>query len=395
MPNMWIQRDISSVISQNTDYIQIVRGPRQCGKSSLILKMDPRFQEISLDDPALRELAQSDPELFLKQFPGKKLFIDEAQYAPQLFPSLKRRVDLLRRSSGAKEETLFRLSGSNQILMDKNVKESLSGRASYFEMNTLSVNEVLRSVDLPIQNILYKGGWPELYRTDKDPKKYLDDYINTYVEKDVVLAAGIKKANEFLKVVRLLAGRCGQLLDLASLSNEAGVDSKTIKEWTSVLERMGIIYLLQPFHSNLSSRLTKSPKIYFIDSGLAVRLQGWTSPEAILTSPSQGHLFENLVFSEIYKIISNYQLGWQIFHWRSRDSEEIDFLIQMNPKDYLFVEAKVSPQSLPVIDRYPEVKKVFRNEVPETLLCHQEGERVLGAQVPIALLSDKLKSFLS
>jgi predicted AAA+ superfamily ATPase len=391
---MWIQRDIEPFLRQNSDYVQIIRGPRQCGKSSLILKLDPDFQEVSLDDPALRELAQEDPELFLKQFTGKKLFIDEAQYAPQLFPLLKRRIDLLKRSAHTKEETLFRLSGSNQILMDRNVKESLAGRASYFDMNTLSVSEILRSLDLPIQSILYTGGWPELYRTEKNPKKYLDDYINTYVEKDVVLAAGIKKANEFLKVVRLLAGRCGELLDLSSLSIEAGVDSKTIKEWTSVLERMGIIYLLQPFSSNLSSRLTKSPKIYFLDSGLAVRLQGWTSPEAILTSPQQGHLFENLVFSEIYKFNLNHQLGWQIFHWRSRDSEEVDFLIQMNPKDFLFIEAKVSSQKLLQIDQFPEVKKVFRTKIPEVLLCHQEGERILGSQVPLALLSDKLKSFV-
>lgn len=278
--------------------------------------------------------------------------------------------------------------------MDKNVKESLSGRASYFDMNTLTVSEILRAVDLPIQDILFKGGWPELYRTDKNPKKYLDDYINTYVEKDVVLSAGIKKANEFLKVVRLLAGRCGELLDFASLSNEAGVDSKTIKEWTSVLERMGIVYLLQPYYSNLSSRLTKSPKIYFVDSGLAVRLQGWTSPEGILTSPQQGHLFENLVFSEIYKFNLNHQLGWQIFHWRTRDAEEVDFLIQMNPKDFLFIEAKVSSKNLPQIDRYPEVKKVFKNKVPEALLCYQEGERVLNNKVPVALLSERLQSFV-
>jgi len=387
---MWIQRDISSVANSNQDPIQIFRGPRQCGKSSLILKLDPEFREVSLDDPSLRELAQTDPEVFLKQFEGEKLFIDEAQYAPNLFPSLKRMVDLYKRKN-SKIETILRLTGSNQILMDRNVKESLAGRASYFDMNTLSVSEIRRSSDLSIQEILYRGGWPELYvREGKDPKKYLDDYINTYVEKDIVLAAGIQKSNEFLKFTRLLAGRVGQLLDLSSLSREVGVDAKTIKEWTSVLERMHLIVLVQPFFSNLSSRLTKMPKVYFVDTGLACRLQGWTSSGPILTSPQQGHLFENLVFSEIFKLNLNFQLGWQIFHWRSRAGEEVDFLIQKAPNEFIFIEVKVGASSAPDLSSFPEVRKVFGGKPPPLIVCQQEGERVTGPRVPISFLADFL-----
>ncbi|OFZ15547.1 MAG: hypothetical protein A2Z20_02765, partial [Bdellovibrionales bacterium RBG_16_40_8] len=159
---MWIERDISNFIEQNTDPIQIIRGPRQCGKSSLILHLDPSFTEVSLDDPSLRDLAQSDPELFLSQFGSQKLFIDEAQYAPALFPSLKRKVDLLKRKTGAKIQTILRLTGSNQILMDRNIKESLAGRASFFDMNTLSVAEILTARKISTQDILYMGGWPEL-----------------------------------------------------------------------------------------------------------------------------------------------------------------------------------------------------------------------------------------
>jgi predicted AAA+ superfamily ATPase len=142
---MWIQRDISKFIQENTDTIQIVRGPRQCGKSSLILQLDPEFKELSLDDPSLRELAQNDPELFLSQFDSQKLFIDEAQYAPALFPSLKRKADLYKRNPNNKHQTILRLTGSNQILMDRNIKESLAGRASFFDLNTLSVSEILRA----------------------------------------------------------------------------------------------------------------------------------------------------------------------------------------------------------------------------------------------------------
>lgn len=395
---MWIQRDISAAIRANDDPIQVIRGPRQCGKSSLILKLDPEFTEVSLDDPALRELAQNDPELFLRQFNSEKLFIDEAQYAPALFPSLKRKVDLYKRDldrmGRAKERrTLLRLTGSNQILMDRNIKESLAGRASFFDMNTLSVLEILAAKKITIQEILYLGGWPELHANSvRDPKKYLDDYINSYIEKDIVLSAGIQKSREFLKFVRLLAGRVGELLDFSSLANDSEVDGKTVKEWVSVLERMHIISLVMPYSTNLTSRLIKSPKIYFIDTGLACRLQGWTSAAPISTSPQQGHLFENLVLSEILKLNFNYQLGWQIFHWRSRAGEEVDFLIQADPKSLFFIEAKVSRRMPRDLSSLPEVRKVFGKSPPPSFVCHQEGDHVLAGQIPLAKLSEFLLS---
>lgn len=388
---MWIKRDISTLIESNNDLLQVIRGPRQCGKSSLLLQLDPSFKEVSLDDPALRELAQSDPELFLQQFSEQKLFIDEAQYAPALFPSLKRRVDLFKRNKKNKQQTLLRITGSNQILMDKNIKESLAGRASFFDMNTLSVSEILAAKKINIQTILYSGGWPELHAVDnKNPKKFLDDYINSYIEKDIVLSAGIQKSREFLKCVKLLAGRVGELLDFSSLSRETGVDAKTIKDWVSVLERMHIIALVMPFSSNLSSRLVKTPKVYFIDTGLACRMQGWTSAEPIMTSPQQGHLFENLVFSEIFKFNLNYQTGWQIYHWRSRAGEEVDFLIQQDPNRFLFVEAKVSSNHSKDLSTYPEVKKVFAKKLPQTIICHQVGQQILNHKVPISLLTQFL-----
>ena len=392
MPNIWIKRDISGIIESNPDPIQVIRGPRQCGKSSLALHLGQNFTEISLDDPGLRALAQSDPQTFLAQFEGRKIFIDEAQYAPELFPVLKRRADLYKRTAPATRETIIRITGSNQILLDRNVKESLAGRASFFDMNTLSVNEILKSSHQPIQQILYSGGWPELYASvpKRDPKKYLDDYINSYIERDIVISAGIQKQAAFLKLVKLLAGRIGQILDLSQFGQEVGVDAKTVKDWISVLEQMRTIALVPPYSTNLSKRLIKSPKIYFMDTGLACRLQGWTSAEPILTSPQQGHLFENLVFTEIQKLIQNFQLGWEIFHWRSRDKEEIDFLINMGPDGMIFIESKVSAQRLNDLDTYPEVRKVFKSNPPRRFLCHMTGEFILGPNVPIA----KLGAFL-
>lgn len=373
--------------------IQVIRGPRQCGKTSLVLHLGQGFTEISLDDPALRSLAQQDPELFLSQFQDQKIFIDEVQYAPELFPSLKRRADLFKRDINRSRQTIVRLTGSNQILMDKHVKESLAGRASFFDLNTLSVSEILNFKKHSIQEILYRGGWPEIYSSEVlNPHKYLDNYINSYIEKDIVLSAGIQKSREFLKFIRLLSGRIGQLLDFSGLGSDVGVDGKTIKEWISVLESMHVIVLVQPYSSNLSSRLIKSPKVYFIDTGLACRLQGWTSSETILTSPQQGSLFENLVFSELYKMNMNHQCGWQIYHWRTKDKEEIDFLVQKSADEFVFIQAKVSPRKTRDVSTFSEVKRVFKNKIPKFILCHQEGERPLANQVPIAFLKETLES---
>lgn len=294
------------------------------------------------------------------------------------------------------------MTGSNQILTDRQVKESLAGRASFFDLATLSVSEILAGRKTTLQDILFRGGWPELQADPMKPaKKYLNDYINSYVERDVVLAAGISKQLEFLKFVRLLAGRTGQIINAASLAKEIGVDAKTARDWISVLERMQIVALVEPYSSNLSSRLVKSPKVYFLDTGLACRLQGWTSPEPVLTSPQLGPLFETLVYGELHKMIFNHQLDWKVYHWRSRAGEEVDFLIHKGPNAFQFVEVKTSAQSVRDISEFPEVRKVFgakkkpnQTAIPALLQVHMEGDRILeqrhGQQVPIALLKSVL-----
>jgi predicted AAA+ superfamily ATPase len=387
---MWIQRDISKYLEKNNGLVQILVGPRQCGKTSLLLHLDPTFQEVSFDDLDQRALAQADPKLFLSNYKGKKLFIDEVQLAPEVFYAIKREVDLKKRL-GHKHETIFRLTGSNLILMDKAVKESLAGRASYFELNTLSFAEINHFASTPVLDVIFRGGWPDLYtHPEISVKKYLDDYLSTYVEKDIVLSAGIQKSSEFLKFCKVLSGRTGQIISYSELASDVGVSSVTIKDWLSILEKMKIVVLVQPFHANLSKRLVKSPKVYFLDTGLACRLQGWSESLPILSSPQIGGLFETLVFAEIYKTIINFGLSWKIYYWRSRAGEEVDFLIEEDNGQFLFIEAKKSAQSLPQIHLYPELKKVFKSNIPDCILCHMEGDRVFNRKVPIAFLRDYL-----
>lgn len=390
---MWITRDISNILAQNTNYIEVLIGPRQCGKSSLLFRLDSDYIEIGLDDFSLREVVAKDPSTFLSQFEGKKLIIDEVQLVPELFFALKRKVDLMKRE-GIKRKTFFRVTGSNQILIDKNVKESLAGRASYFELNTLSVAEITHHLKLPMGEIILKGGWPELYADPSiSTKRYLDDYIRSYVEKDIVLSAGIQKQNEFIRFAKLLAARTAHLVNHSELAKEVGVSSDTIKDWLSILERMKIIVLINPYFSNFSKRLVKSAKVYFLDTGLACRLQGHYDLVPLLSSPAFGHLFETLVCAEIYKTMINFSRNWQIFHWRSRDGEEIDFLIEFENGKKLFIEAKTKRQSLQPLESFSELKKVFQKNTPPRYVCHMEGEAILGDFIPITCLRDFLLNF--
>ena len=160
----------------------------------------------------------------------------------------------------------------------------------------------------------------------------------------------------------MLSGRTGSLVNYSDLSKEVGVSTETIKDWISLLERMKIIILVGPYFSNLSKRLVKSPKVFFLDTGLACRLQGHSELTPMLTSPGLGNIFETLVCAEIYKTMINFSKDWQIFHWRSRDGEEIDFLIQLENKEFLFIEAKVNRQNIGSHENYSEVKKVFKNK---------------------------------
>jgi len=228
---------------------------------------------------------------------------------------------------------------------------------------------------------------------DIKPKVYLNDYISSYLEKDIVLAAGIQKVIPFRKFLKLLAGRVGHVLDVSYFAKILGLSSTAINGWLSILEKMHLIVLVQPFSSNLSKRLVKSPKIYFIDTGLACRLQGWSDSVPILSSPAQGFLFENVVFGEIFKFILNYRLDWDIFHWRSKDKREIDFLVQTAPDQFIFIEAKVSRQRLKDIHAFPEVKKIFKEKIPKRIQCVQEGESILGDVIPVRYLHDFLKRF--
>ncbi len=365
----------------------MIRGPRQVGKSSLLIHLDRNFLELSLDDPALRSLAQRDPDLFLSQHEGKALVIDEVQYAPALFPSLKRKVDLWKRQGDYSIK--IRITGSNQISLDQNVRESLAGRATIDELCTLSVAEIIKVRSLGLDQLIYLGGWPEIHARElPDSRQYLDQYINTFIEKDIVISAGITKVDRFIELTRHLAARTGQFLNTSELGRDIGVESNTIKSWVQSLERMGIISLLSPYSTNATSRMVKAPKIFFLDTGLACRLQGFASPNLLLSSPQAGSLFECLVFAEVYKTIRNFDLPWQMYTYRTRDGDELDFLIVQEGKIIAQIESKMT---LPLanISAPKSLKSLAGPSVP-LWVVHGAGDHVLEQGTPIQKLRDRL-----
>ena len=242
---MYIERDITPRLGSHSSPIQIVIGPRQCGKSTLLSYIGgEQFNEVTFDDIQLRNLANQDPELFLQQYPPP-ILLDEVQYAPNMFSQIKLVIDELKKQRLHKNTTipiLFRMTGSNQLLMDKNIKESLAGRASYFYLNTLTAHETLKAKpNTPIKDLLFKGGWPELYIDESlSATQYLNDYIRSYIEKDIILSAGIQKQEAFNTVLGMLAARTGMLLDYSNIAKNSGVQAVTIKEWTGILQRIKV-----------------------------------------------------------------------------------------------------------------------------------------------------------
>jgi len=402
---MWIERDISGLL-QNAggEYVQILIGPRQCGKSSLLWRLGRgRYSEISFDDLQLRTLAENDPALFLAQH-SLPLIIDEVQYAPNIFPEIKRVVDTIKNENLLKGtvqiDVIFRLTGSNQILMDKNVKETLVGRAGYYYLNTLTVSEIHGAFPgLPLTDIIFKGGWPELYtNSELKPVRFLNDYIRNYIEKDIVLSGGISKQKEFNTVLGMLAARTGEFINYSAIAGAGGVKSVTVKEWVSILERTGLVYLLQPVERNLNKRLLKTPKIYFLDTGLAARLQGWREPGPMMLSPQAGHLFETLVLCEIVKFNSNHEKNLRVSVWRTRDGEEIDFIVEDGSGRAAAFDAKMGIHSVQAAELPASFKKTMP-EVKEVAVVSFGGKtRRLSpecVQVPVGMLRAYLRELFA
>ena len=318
-----IERTIEEKLRQMTTKFPVVTltGTRQCGKSTLLKQRFNEFKYISLEDLDRRQFAIDDPRGFLMNF-GTPLIIDEAQYAPDLFSYIQTRVD------EKNEAGMYILSGSHNFLLMERISQSLAGRTAVLKMAPLSIKELRQASLLPenLNDWLITGGYPRIYDKEIAPVDFFPNYVQTYLERDVRLLRNISDMSQFVRFLKLCAGRVAQLLNIASLASECGISVPTANAWLSILETSYTIFLLKPYYRNFNKRLIKSPKLYFFDTGLAASLLGLEEPRQMETHYLRGELFENMVISEFMK--QAYAQGREpsLYFWRDSNNEEVDLL---------------------------------------------------------------------
>ena len=303
-----------------------VTGPRQSGKTTLVKKVFKEKAYVNLENPDLRQFAREDPRGFLSNYPDGAV-LDEVQRVPELFSYLQQILDEKEQNGS------FILTGSNNFLLNSNISQSLAGRMGYLFLLPLDIGEINPGANMSNQ-LIFKGGYPEIYQKDIDPKKYYDNYIRTYVERDVRLLKNITDLYTFERFLRLCAGRTGQLLNMSSLAADVGVDVKTIGSWLGVLEASFIAFRLYPYHENYNKRIVKMPKLYFYDTGLASALMGIEDVSQLTIHPLRGGLFENLVVVDFLKQLYNNGKQNNLYFWRDNIGNEVDLLIKKGANRY-------------------------------------------------------------
>ncbi|MFC1573014.1 ATP-binding protein [Candidatus Eisenbacteria bacterium] len=359
--------------------VLLLTGPRQIGKTTLLQHLCENGRHyVSLDDPALRTLAREDPALFLQRFPPPAL-IDEIQYAPELLPLIKMEVDA-RRQPGD-----FWLTGSQQFQMMQGITESLAGRVAIVNLLGFSLREATRraadlSPFLPTEaclneraptamvldldklyDVIWQGSMPTLIAGPvRDRDLFFSSYLQTYLQRDVRDLTQVGDQDAFVKFLKACAARTGQLLNLSELARDVDVTVPTAKSWLSVLVASMQIHLLQPYHSNVTKRLVKRPKLYFLDTGLSAYLTEWSSAETLANGAMAGPILETFVLSEILKSWWHRVATPHIYYYRDRDGREIDFVFVRDQRLHpLEVKRSATPrrewlQAFSALRRLPE-----------------------------------------
>ena len=381
----YIQRAISNILKSRvkTSKCTLIVGARQVGKSTLVRHEFSEYNRTNFDDRLTRLQAKEEPKLFFINNP-RPLFIDEVQKEGSIMEEIKQIVD------ESEERGQFILSGSQKLELMKDASESLAGRVSVYELCGLSLREIyqigfnkhfvptdeyikerereLKSYE-NIWDVIHKGSYPELYDVDRDWQDFYSSYVSTYLERDINELISTD-GTTFTKFLTAVAARTGEMLNYANIAGEIGISEPTVKKWISILERTGIIFLLQPYSANALNRAIKTPKIYFRDTGLACYLTRWLTADALKNSAVAGNMFETFVVSEILKSYSNEgkDYRFQIFYYRGKDrsasgENEIDLIIEEDGVLYP-VEIKLSgnPKASmgatnQVLDKIPDKKR--------------------------------------
>ena len=387
---LYIRRDLEKVFLRTSEQFKVVlvTGPRQVGKTTLLKKLmestDRKY--VSLDDIAMRNLAKNDPETFIKTFPPP-LFIDEVQYAPELFSYIKIQVD------GRQKAGDYWLSGSQVFRLMRGVSESLAGRVGLLDLFPLSQNEIYNhktclpldtsfekimervegipdATPVEIYTRIYNGGMPQLISGEiSDRDTFYHSYIRTYIERDVRDLSGNIDVLKFHRFMTGAAARCSQLVNHKAIADDAEIDQVTAKNWLNILETLGLIFYLHPYSNNTLKRTLKSPKMYFYDCGLVAYLARWSSVETLMNGAQSGAILENYVISEIMKGYHNCGLEPYLNYYRDKDGKEIDVLREANGTLYPLEIKKTSSPSVHLTNVFRVLDKSSKILGPGGVIC--------------------------
>jgi len=404
---MYIKRTLEKSIEQASNFFPVVliTGPRQVGKTTVFENYKSKSRNyVSLDTLGELESAKQDPRRFLERY-GTPLLIDEIQYAPELLPYIKSIVDK------EKKKGMYWITGSQQFNLMANVTESLAGRVGILNLQGLSQAEKDNMPNtppfLPTEKLLkakektdkgtkgifqriWKGSYPALFKgTDKDWKLFYDSYMQTYIGRDVKQIINVSNELMFTNFMKVLAARTSQLLNYANIASEIGINETTVKSWLSILQTSGIIYLLQPYSNNLTNRLIKTPKVYFLDTGLACYLTKWNTPETLESGAFSGAILETYVVSEILKSYWHNGESPSIYFYRDKDKREVDIILEENGKLY---PLEVKQRTNPNVDDTKNFSALsqFKKEIaPGGVLCLAPTYLPLGGKdyvIPISYI---------
>lgn len=300
-----------------------INGPRQSGKTTLAKQCFPNYDYVNLEMPDNRAFAHDDPRLFLNSF-KRGVIIDEIQYVPELFSYIQGIIDD-NSSTGQ-----FIITGSQNFLLMEKINQSLAGRVAVTILLPFSIQEIKVEDLAPnnFQEIVFKGFYPRIFNQNIDPADFYPSYIQTYLERDIRNISNIQNLSTFRTFLEIAAGRTGQIINFTSISNEIGVDQKTVRNWFSILETSYIVYFVRPWLKNYNKRLVKSPKMYFYDTGLVCSLLGIQHSEDITRHFLRSAIFENMIISELMKIFYNNFRRPEIFFWRDNTGNEIDCILK-------------------------------------------------------------------
>ncbi len=329
-----IKREIEQKLREYSSQFPVVliNGPRQSGKTTLCQTVFKHKPYVLLETPDLLAYANTDPRGFLKDYPDGAI-LDEIQKVPDLMSYIMEIVDK------KKQHGLYILTGSQNILLLKTVKQSLAGRVGILDLLPLSIYELPGESRNDHKNLIFNGGYPKIWSENLNPTTVLRAYTRTYLDRDVKDIIDIRNLTTFQAFLKGCASRTGTELNLTSIGNDTGVSHTTIKEWLSVLQITNAVYLLPSYRDNRNKALIKTPKVYFYDTGLACYLLGILSKQVLSRDPLYGKLFENLVVSEVLKYFYNRGLDAPISFYRERRGYEIDLIIEIN-RELILVEIK-------------------------------------------------------